>query len=471
MKLHYHLIAQIISSLRDVFVDRRYADKVVEYAFKRHPKWGSRDRKLFAEAVYEIVRHWRWYWYLAGQPDAEHTQRDAITPERLWHVWAAYWIMAENDLPFFDEVGAVRRGYIIERSKAEVPEAIRASIPDWMDARLSRELGDSWPAIRETLNTPASVYLRVNTLKTERRSLKTRLAQEGFITDGLKDIPTVLHLRQRYNVFGMAAFKEGLFEVQDASSQRVAPFLQVEPGMKVVDACAGAGGKTLHIAALMQNKGKIIALDVHDWKLAELRKRAARAGVDVAETRVIEGTKTLKRLAGYADRLLLDVPCSGLGVLRRNPDAKWKLSNEEIDRLIIEQQDILSRYSALVKPGGKMVYATCSVLPGENEDQVQKFLSTHGDQWTLEEEMKINPAETGHDGFYAARLLRKKEEPAPAPVAEAAATAETVPAIVEEAAAAAETVPAIVEEAVLPPAGPALEEPTAPPPAPAAEEA
>ncbi|WP_133797299.1 RsmB/NOP family class I SAM-dependent RNA methyltransferase [Prosthecobacter fusiformis] len=422
MKLHYHLIAQIISSLRDVFVDRRYADKVVEYAFKRHPKWGSRDRKLFAEAVYEIVRHWRWYWYLAGQPDAEHAQREAITMERLWHVWAAYWVMAEHELPFFDEVGAVRRAYILERAKADVSPALRASIPDWMEKRLGDELGAAWPAIRETLNKPADVYLRVNTLKTERRSLKTRLAQEGFITDGIKEIPTALHLRQRYNVFGMAAFKEGLFEVQDASSQCVAPFLQVEPGMKVVDACAGAGGKTLHLGALMQNKGKIIALDVHDWKLAELRKRTARAGVDVAETRVIEGTKTLKRLAGYADRLLLDVPCSGLGVLRRNPDAKWKLSNEEIDRLIIEQQDILSRYSALVKPGGKMVYATCSILPGENEQQVQKFLSTRGDEWTLEEEMKINPAETGHDGFYAARLVRKKEEP------------KAAPAIVEEAA-------------------------------------
>jgi 16S rRNA (cytosine967-C5)-methyltransferase len=261
--------------------------------------------------------------------------------------------------------------------------------------------------VRATLNTPAQVYLRVNTLKTERRTLKTRLAQDGFTTEPLKEIPTALEMKQRYNVFGMAAFKEGLFEVQDASSQCVAPFLQVEPGMKVIDACAGGGGKTLHIGALMQNKGRILALDVHQWKLNELRKRCGRAGVDVAETRLIESSKSIKRLAGYADRVLLDVPCSGLGVLRRNPDAKWKLSNEEIDRLIIEQQDILVRYSAMVKPGGKLVYATCSVLPSENENQVQKFLATHGDDWTLEEEMKINPAETGHDGFYGARLVRK----------------------------------------------------------------
>jgi 16S rRNA (cytosine967-C5)-methyltransferase len=302
---------------------------------------------------------------------------------------------------------------------------IRLSIPDWLDARCAKELGDAWPAIRETLNHPAEVYLRTNTLKTDRRSLKERLGQDGFITEALKPIPTALVMQQRYNVFAMAAFKEGLFEVQDASSQLVAPFVQPEPGMKVIDACAGAGGKTLHLGALMQNKGRILALDVHDWKLKELRKRCGRAGVDVVETRLIDGSKSIKRLANYADRVLLDVPCSGLGVLRRNPDAKWKLSEVEIDRLIIEQQDILTRYSTMVKPGGKLVYATCSILPSENELQVQKFLATHGEEWTLEEEMKINPAESGHDGFYGARLVRKgnapkADEPTESPIEPAA---------------------------------------------------
>lgn len=413
VKVPHIVIAKIIRGLHDIFVDRRYADKVVEFTFKHHPKWGSRDRRMFAEAIYEIVRYWRWYWHLAGLPDADHAKREALNDENLWHIWAAYWIQQGQDLPFFDELNGVRRGAIVERSKQEVPPVVRASIPDWMETRLSTELGDAWPAIRATLNEPAEVYLRVNTLKTERRTLKTRLAQDGFITETLKEIPTALVMKQRYNVFGMTAFKEGLFEVQDAASQRVAPFLQVEPGMKVVDACAGAGGKTLHLATLMQNKGKIIALDVHQWKLDELRKRAGRAGMDVAETRLVEGTKTIKRLAGYADRLLLDVPCSGLGVLRRNPDAKWKLSDVEINRLIVEQQDILERYSSMVKPGGKMVYATCSILPSENEAQVARFLAAHAADWTLEEEMKLNPAETGHDGFYAARLARHKGDATP----------------------------------------------------------
>jgi 16S rRNA (cytosine967-C5)-methyltransferase len=406
MKLPQHLVAQIIRSLSDIFVERRYADKAVEFAFKGHPKWGSRDRRLFAEAIYEIVRWYRWYWYLAGLPDAEHTQRESISDGRLWHVWAAYWIMQGNDLPFFDEVVDVRRGAIIERSKAQPPPAIRASFPDWLDERGASELGSSWPAVRAALNEPAEVFLRVNTLKTDRRSLKARLAQEGITSDIIEEIPTVLVLKQRANVFALPSFKEGLFEVQDASSQKVAPFLQVEPGMRVIDACAGGGGKTLHLAALMRNKGRILALDVHEWKLAELRKRAARAGVDIAEVRPVESSKTIKRLTNEADRVLLDVPCSGLGVLRRNPDAKWKLSAAEIDRLIVQQQDILARYSAMVKPGGKLVYATCSILPSENEQQVQRFLAAHENEWSLEEELKLSPAETGHDGFYAARLSR-----------------------------------------------------------------
>jgi 16S rRNA (cytosine967-C5)-methyltransferase len=243
------------------------------------------------------------------------------------------------------------------------------------------------------------------------------------VVEILKEIPSVLVLKQRANVFGLKAFKEGLFEVQDASSQRVAPFLQVEPGMRVIDACAGGGGKTLHLAALMQNKGRILALDVHEWKLAELRRRAARAGVDIAEVRAIESSKTIKRLTNDADRVLLDVPCSGLGVLRRNPDAKWKLSEAEIERLVVQQQEILTRYSAMVKPGGKMVYATCSVLPSENENQVRGFLARHGAAWELEEELKLNPAETGHDGFYAARLTRRAEVSStpPEPLARASA--------------------------------------------------
>ncbi len=406
MKLPHHLATQIIHSLGDIFWDRRYADKAVEFAFKHHPKWGSRDRRLFAETIYEIVRWWRWYWHLAGLPDQEHGQQDKLSVERLWQVWAAYWITTDHELPPFDEVADVKPSMVRERAGRSVSPAVRASLPDWLHDRLAQDLGEEWPAVREALNEPAGVYLRVNTLKVDRRSLRERLGQDGYITEAVKAVPSALLMPQRQNIYTMAAFKEGLFEVQDAASQLIAPFLEPEPGQRVIDACAGGGGKALHLAALMQNKGRIMALDVHAWKLDNLRKRASRAGIDVIETRPIESAKTVKRLAGTADRVLLDVPCSGLGVLRRNPDAKWKLSLEEINRLIIEQQDILTRYSQMVKPGGKLVYATCSILPAENEQQVERFLSTHGETWTLEEELKLTPSKHGFDGFYAARLKK-----------------------------------------------------------------
>jgi 16S rRNA (cytosine967-C5)-methyltransferase len=180
--------------------------------------------------------------------------------------------------------------------------------------------------------------------------------------------------------------------------------------MRVVDACAGGGGKTLHLAAMMENKGSIIALDTQGWKLEELRKRARRAGASNIETRSIESKKTIKRLYNTADRLLLDVPCSGLGVLRRNPDAKWKLQPEQIDQLRQTQQDILQSYAPITKPGGRMVYATCSILPSENQDQIQTFLaSSTGKDFKLISDQKILPQDDGFDGFYMALLERKKE--------------------------------------------------------------
>ena len=175
--------------------------------------------------------------------------------------------------------------------------------------------------------------------------------------------------------------------------------------MRVVDACAGAGGKSLHLAALMKNKGTLISLDTEGWKLEELKKRARRNGVHIIETRAIESTKTIKRLHNSADRLLLDVPCSGIGVLRRNPDAKWKLAPEFLDNVRTIQAKILADYSKIIKIGGQLVYATCSILPSENELQVQKFLAENAN-FKFIAERKVSPAEDGFDGFYMARLER-----------------------------------------------------------------
>ena len=212
-------------------------------------------------------------------------------------------------------------------------------------------------------------------------------------------------LTKRKNVFSSPLFKSGHFEIQDASSQQVAPFLEVQPGMRVIDACAGGGGKALHLASMMNNKGSLICLDTELWKLDELKKRSKRNGVNIIETRLIENNKTIKRLYNSADRLLLDVPCSGMGVLRRNPDAKWKLNKEFMDRVKLMQREILSQYSKMIKQDGQLVYATCSIFPSENQQQVQLFLETN-QQFKLEAEQIILPSQSGFDGFYMARLKK-----------------------------------------------------------------
>lgn len=413
-KLPRIIIDQVIEALADVFLDGYHADKVIERRFRAHPKWGSRDRRLFAESVYDIIRWWRWCWHLAGLPDDEHLKKEALDQTRLWQVWSAYWFDRHGSLPAWEECKEINTEKLQRRRDRPAPPALRASFPDWLHERGSRELGADWPKALASLNEPAPVFLRANTLKAAAGKVCHALSEEKFDSRPVDGLPDILVMTRRQNVFQSQAFKDGLFEVQDAGSQRIAPFLQVQPGMRVVDGCAGAGGKALHLAALMKNKGRIIALDVVEWKLKELRKRAARAGADTIETRLIEGPQTIKRMRETADRVLLDVPCSGLGVIRRNPDAKWKLHEEELERLRALQADILERYSRMTRPGGKLVYATCSIFRSENEDQVEHFLKTHGDEWTLEESFRLNPGDDGGDGFYAARLARKPATAAPA---------------------------------------------------------
>jgi 16S rRNA (cytosine967-C5)-methyltransferase len=261
--------------------------------------------------------------------------------------------------------------------------------------------------LSEVLNETAPAFLRANRLKTTASQLLPRLQARDIQVQRCDEVDEALKLVERANVFVTPEFQDGLFEMQDLHSQHVIPFLQPKPGERVIDACAGAGGKTLHLAAMMENKGKIIAMDVHAGKLEELKKRARRAGAHLIETRLIESTKVIKRLEGSADRLLLDVPCSGLGVLRRNPDSKWKLSLNRIAELQSIQDDILNGYSKMLKKGGVMVYSTCSIARAENQDAIGRFLTLNQD-FKLEKELLLEPVSGGGDGFYAARLIYTK---------------------------------------------------------------
>jgi len=274
------------------------------------------------------------------------------------------------------------------------PECI---FPGWLRSRLTIEQ-QHWAV------TDASTIVRVNTLKANRNELLERLSpHDPELIDG-SDI--AIRIGRPFGLFRTAAYRDGWFEQQDAASQRVAVAVDAQPGMRIVDACAGNGGKTLHLAALMQNKGRIIALDPHEHKLAVLRSRCARAGVSIAEPRQITSTKIVKRLADTADRVLIDAPCTGTGVLRRNPDLVWHISEQSFHILQTLQSDILWRSSRMARVGGKVVYATCSLLREEGEDQIYRFLDHHK-EFVMDEELRLGGSGTSDDGFYIAVLTKQ----------------------------------------------------------------
>lgn len=401
--LHRPLWDAILFSLGEIFRGGWPADKVIQRQMKANRKWGSHDRRLFAESVYDLVRWWRKILFAleVEWPESDHWVDDA--PAVLARA-VAFW-MALNDVTPSKgiEVSDVSKA-LARWNLNEGPRAVRSSLPNWLDEWGFQQFGSQWEEILPGLNSTAPVYLRTNLLKTNPKTLLERLRSEGFSVE--PESEAALRLGQRGNVFVSEVFKKGWFEIQDLHSQEVAKALQVEPGLRVIDACAGGGGKSLHLAALMGNKGKIISMDVVERKLEQLRERATRAGASIIETKLIDSTKVIKRLEESADRVLLDVPCSGLGVLRRNPDAKWKLKPEEIANLRGLQADILNRYSKMCRKNGILVYATCSIMPDENEKQIESFLSQHGTEFECLEQRTLPLEIDGADGFFIARLKR-----------------------------------------------------------------
>lgn len=395
-----HLNA-IAAALQEIFHGGGYADKVIERTLRADKRRGARDRAFIAENIYEIVRWYRLLYEVRGQ--APKRELD------WWEIVGIRYIIDGYSLPNWKEFAALKPAEILQRYRQfKQQPAVAMSIPDWLEELGSNSLADKWAPTMHMLNRQASLVLRTNRLKTTPEELQQLLLKANVRTD--RKAPDALVVQQRQNVFRLDAFKQGLFEVQDYSSQQVAPFCEVEPGMRVIDACAGAGGKSLHLASLMENRGQLIALDTQAgaWKLKALKQRAKRNGVHVIETRPITSSKVIKRLHESADRLLLDVPCSGLGVLRRNPDSKWKLTPDFIDSIQQTQQDIIQRYARMIKPEGKLVYATCSILASENQDQIKAFLTSEaGEGFQLEDERIILPQDEGFDGFYMARLSKK----------------------------------------------------------------
>lgn len=396
--IHRNLAIGIHDALQETFFEKnKYADKVIERLLKANRKWGSQDRAVVSSIFYNIIRWKRRLEYYMGE---------GVKPNNIYKMIVAYCLWSETNYKRFEEFEGIKIADITTKlRKGTVPtKSIEHSIPEWLAETLEKELGPTWEKEMKALNEQAPTVLRANSLKTSAKELISDLAVENVVAYTIKNYPDAVQLEEKKNVFLTSAFKDGLFEVQDATSQKIGYFLDVKEGQRVVDACAGAGGKTLHLAALMGNKGQIIALDIYQWKLAELKRRAKRAGAHNIETRMISDNKVIKRLHETADRLLIDAPCSGLGVLKRNPDSKWKIDQAFIDRIKKEQQQIIQDYSKILKKGGKMVYATCSILPSENNEQVAEFLKNNSEFKLIKDE-KIMPSE-GYDGFYMALIER-----------------------------------------------------------------
>ncbi len=398
MKFHKNLIEAVVESLQDIFEGGFYADKVIERKFKLNKQFGSRDRAFIAENVYDIVRNFRLiYEIYGGVPNTKKTWILLV----LTHIYISKNLLV--DIPEYQKIDV---DYINSRlTKLSKIPAISSSFPDWLYKLCEAELGEVWHQTAIELSKTASLVIRANRIKITPEDLIKELTKENIIAK-IIDEDAIL-IQERVNLFKTNCFKLGYFEVQDYSSQQVAKFIDYKPNIRVVDACAGAGGKTLHLASKMNNKGKIIALDVDERKLTQLKLRARRAGACNIEMKLIEGTKTIKRLENSADILLLDVPCSGLGVIKRNPDSKWKLSPENISNVKEIQQKILQEYHNILKKDGQLIYSTCSILPSENELQIQNFLANNKDKFELIAEQKILPQDKSFDGFYIAKLRKK----------------------------------------------------------------
>jgi 16S rRNA (cytosine967-C5)-methyltransferase len=428
-------VAAAIEILTAIDVENRPADDVAAEYFRRRRYIGSKDRAQIAGHVYAVLRHraaldWWIVKYGIGaeprarilaslvlvegrQPDAvlAYCDGDRFRPARLSHT----------------EERFIRDLATRTLRHSEMPRTVANDLPDWLDPHLDRVFGRGLEREMAALNASAPIDLRVNLLKAHREEARRALAAEDVAAKPTPLSPVGLRLRERMPLGNLAAFKEGLVEVQDESSQIAALLADARPGMRVVDFCAGAGGKTLALAAGMANRGKLVACEVSQRRLDRAARRLRRAGVTNVERRALSGErdKWVKHHKAGFDRVFADVPCLGTGTWRRNPDAKWRMRPEDLAELLERQQLILRSAARLVRPGGRLIYATCSLLREEDEGQAEAFLAAMRDFSLLpvahvweetiggaspggEDYLRLTPARHGTDGFFVAIFERLK---------------------------------------------------------------
>ena len=413
--------------------DGRPADSVASHYFKTRRYIGAKDRRAISNRIWGVLRRRaRLGWWLA-QLEVEDFPRervlaDLVLSEKLGELDLKQLFSGEKNCP--EKLTAADRKLIADLSSKDIfnhgmPTWVRAEFPEWIEPRLTDLFGEALGREMGVMREEAPVDLRVNTLVGTREQALGALAKEGFKSEPTPLSPVGLRLPARISLTAQEPFKQGLVEVQDEGSQIVSLLTGAQPGQAVMDFCAGAGGKTLALAAAMQNKGRLVACDTHAGRSERAVLRLRRAGVHNVTRHVLEGEseKWLKRQKGTFDRVLVDAPCSGSGTWRRNPDAKWRLSEQGLLELTALQGKIIEQASALVKAGGRLIYATCSLLPEENERQVETFLAAHSDFTVIPitevwaeiigtecpvpgPYLRLSPANHNTDGFFAA-VLRK----------------------------------------------------------------
>ncbi|MGC8475661.1 MAG: RsmB/NOP family class I SAM-dependent RNA methyltransferase [Acetobacteraceae bacterium] len=423
-------LAAAIDLWAAIDADPRPADAVANAFFRARRYIGGTDRRAIAEQVWHALRaRRRLEWWLA-RAHAELTPRLAL---------AASLILRHPDARPADpaalftgarfapaplsaaEAAALDRlaGHTLDHPA--MPPAIRYELPAFLAETLAARFGDALGREAAAWLEPAPLDLRVNTLRADRAGVTAALAEAGIEAAPTPLSPWGLRVAGRRNVTATAPFRDGRVEIQDEGSQLVALLTDARPGMTVADYCAGAGGKTLALAMTMQNKGRLTACDVHAARLEGAIRRLRRAGVHNAEPHLLAaGDKWAKRRGGGFDRVLVDAPCTGTGTWRRNPDARRRLTAEDLSALIVKQAAILDQAAPLLRPGGRLVYATCSVLEQENEAQVEAFLTRHAEYRLLPLAeawpgaaapgagpfLALSPARHGTDGFFGAVLVR-----------------------------------------------------------------
>jgi 16S rRNA (cytosine967-C5)-methyltransferase len=409
----------------------RPADGVVLSFFRGRKFVGAKDRRAISDQAWRIQRnHARLKWLLGTDtPNARLlVLADMMTNESMNLDRAAMLYSGKRFGPAKLSENERRMGMRVQEyaARTDMPRAVRLEVPYWFLPKLDESFGKNADAEIAALSTEAALNMRVNSLKADREQVLNLLSEEGHVPEVALLSPLGLRIRARMNLAANKHFRAGLFEVQDEASQICSMLVDAKPGHAVLDLCAGAGGKTLAIAAQMQNKGRIVACDVATGRLIRSKQRLRRSGVHNATLRVLEGEqdKWIKRQKGTFDRVLVDAPCSGVGSWRRNPDARWRLSPENLVNLALIQDRLLDQAAPLVKKGGRLIYSTCSLLPEENQARVDAFLARDKNfkvipwQTVWPEAVKtpppvwdqpcltLSPARNGTDGFFVAILER-----------------------------------------------------------------